>query len=98
MHKIIFVIMDISSSTIKFACISNVELDSMIIVLRYPFINILNIESIVYACGDNCNTTTHVVIESSIFLPSSWRRGIKYFTKKTSHFQGDLEAYGNLYW
>ncbi len=71
MHKIISVIMGISSSTIKFACIFNVELDSMIIVLRYPFINILNIECIVHACGDNCNTTTHVVIESCIFLPSS---------------------------
>jgi uncharacterized Rossmann fold enzyme len=44
----------------------------MIIVLRYPFTNILNIECIVHACGDNWNATTHVVIvKSSICLLSS---------------------------
>jgi hypothetical protein len=54
--------MVISSSIIKFACIYNVELGSMIIVLRFFFTNILNIDCIVRACGDNYNATTHVVI------------------------------------
>jgi len=72
MHKIIFFYHGHFIKHIKFACISNVELGSMIIVLRYPFIDILNIECIVHACGDNYNATTHIVIvKSSILLPFS---------------------------
>ncbi len=72
MHKIFFFYHGHFIKHIKFACISNVKLGSMIIVLRYPFTNILNIKCIVHACGDNYNATTYIVIiKSNIFLPSS---------------------------
>ncbi len=80
-HKTILVIINISSITIKYACfnIYNVEVSSMI-VIKYPLIDILNIECIVRACGDNGNVVAHVVFKSNALLPCSWSWWVKYFT------------------
>ncbi len=59
--------------TIKFTSLNvfGVKLGSMIVV-KYPFISILNIECIVNAYSDHCKATTPIVTKEKTFLPSNW--------------------------
>jgi hypothetical protein len=41
------------------------------IVVKYPFISILNIECIVNAYSDHCKATTPIVTKEKTFLPSN---------------------------
>ncbi len=69
MHKIIFIIIGISSITIKFACLNVFSVNcGYAIVVKYPFISILNIKCIVNACSDNCKATTPIITKKIPFV------------------------------
>jgi hypothetical protein len=68
-HKIIFIIIGISSITIKFACLNVFSVNcGYAIVVKYPFISILNIKCIVNACSDNCKATTPIITKKIPFV------------------------------